>query len=112
MNRTRNKFIKYFLLYLGASLLIGVPSALLNGVWPKNITGWIIIFVCGFPSLVFGESLSEKFFNDRISHKLDPTKKDKVISVRRMGYALIVGIAVTALVFLIGCLLRDYFIFL
>ena len=111
MNNTTRRLIKGFFLYLAAALIIGVPAALLNGIWPKNMMGWIIIVVCGLPTLILGEFLGEKLFSQKISHTLDPAKKDKIISVRRMAYALVVGIAVTALVILLGYLLRAYFTF-
>jgi hypothetical protein len=111
MNTTTPRLIKSFFLYLAAALIIGVPLALLNGIWPKNMMGWIIIIVCGFPTLILGEFLGEKLFSKKISRALDPAKKDNIISVRRMAYALFVGIAVTALVILLGYLLRAYFTF-
>ena len=108
MNHTRHNFIKGFFLYLGASLLIGVPFALFNGTWPKNITGWIIIAIFGFPTLLLGEFLGEKLFSERISRALDPDKRQKIISARRMTYVLVVAVAVSALAFLLWYLLRDY----
>ena len=108
MNHTRHNFIKGFFLYLGASLLIGVPFALLNGIWPKDITGWIIIAIFGFPTLLLGEFLGEKLFSERISRALDPDKRQKIISARRMTYVLVVAVAVSALGFLLWYLLRDY----
>jgi hypothetical protein len=104
----RHITIKGFFLYPGASLLIGVPFALLNGIWPKNITGWTIIAVFGFPALLLGEFLGEKLFSERISRAVDPGKRQKVISARRMTYALLVGMAVSVLGFLLWYLLRDY----
>ena len=108
MNHTQHNFIKGFFLYLGASLFIGVPFALLNGIWPKDITGWIIIAIFAFPTLLLGELLGEKLFSERISRPLDLGKRQKVISARRMTYALVVGVAVSALGFLFWYLLRDY----
>ncbi len=108
MNHARHNFIKGFFLYLGASLVIGVPFALLNGIWPKNITGWIIIAVFGLPSLLLGEFLGEKLFSERMSRAVDPGKTQKVISPRRMIYAFVVALAVSALGFLLWYLLRDY----
>jgi hypothetical protein len=111
MNIAPRKLIKGFFLYFAAALIVGVPVALLNGIWPKNMMGWIIIIVCGFPTLILGEFLGEKLFSQKISRELDPAKEDKITSVRRMAYALVVGIAVTALVILLGYLLRAYFTF-
>jgi hypothetical protein len=74
--------------------MIGVPFALLNGYWPKNMMGWIIIVVCGFPALILGEFLGEKLFSQKIIRAVDLAKKDKIISVRRIAYALVVGMAV------------------
>jgi hypothetical protein len=108
MNDTTHKLIKGFSLYLAASLCIGVPFALLSGIWPKNITGWIIIALFGFPALLLGEFLGEKLFSGRISRAVDPGKMQKVISVRRMTYALLVGLAVSALGLLLWYSLRDY----
>jgi hypothetical protein len=108
MNHMRHNFIKGFLLYLCVSLLIGVPFALLNGIWPKNITGWIIIAIFGFPTLLLGEFLGEKLFSERISHALDPDKEQKVISARRITYALVVVVVVSTLGFLLWYLLCDY----
>jgi hypothetical protein len=103
-----HKLIKCFLLYLAASVFIGVPFALLSGIWPKNMMGWIFVGVFGFPILILGEFLGEILFGQRISRALDPAKRDKVISVRRMAYALVVAVAVSALGFLLWYLLRDY----
>ena len=108
MNDTKNKLIKSFFLYLAASVFIGVPFALLSGIWPKNMTGWIIVLIFGFPSLLLGEFVGEKLFNKRMGCGPEPTKRDKVISARRMAYALVIGVAVTVLVFLLGYLLRAY----
>jgi hypothetical protein len=110
MNDKTHKLIKGFSIYLAASLLIGVPFALLNGIWPRNITGWIIICLFGFPTIILGEFLGEKLFSERISSTLDPTKRDKVFSARRMAYALVISMIVTALVFLLGYLLRAHIV--
>jgi hypothetical protein len=111
MSITTHRFIKGFFLYLAAALIVGVPVTLLNGIWPKSKLGWIVITLCGFPALILGEFLGEKLFSKKISRALDPAKKDNIISVRRMAYALVVGIAVTALVILLGYLFRAYFNF-
>lgn len=106
MNNTKQNFIKLFFIYLAASLFIGVPFALLSGVWPKSITGWVIIFLFGLPTMLLGEFLGEKLFSEKISQKID--KKDKIISIRRMAYALIIGIVTTAVIVLLGYLLRRH----
>jgi hypothetical protein len=97
--------IKRFFLYFAASLFIGVPFALLSGIWPKSLMGWVFIAIFGFPTLILGEFLGEKLFSQRISHALDPTKRDKLISLWRMAYALAIGVTVTALIILLGYLL-------
>ena len=103
------KLIKNFLLYLAASLFVGIPFTILyGGVWPKNLTGWIIVIVFGLPTLILGELLGELLFSKKIGHTIDPGKADKLISSRRVTYALVVGIAVTALILLLGHLFRSY----
>ena len=77
MNNTTRKLTRGFFLYLAAALIIGVPVALVNGIWPNNVMGWIIIVVCVFPALILGELLGEKVFSQKISHAVDPAKKDK-----------------------------------
>ena len=108
MNNTKQNFIKVFFMYLAASLFIGVPFALLSGVWPKSITGWFIVFIFGLPTILLGEFLGEKLFSDKISQAIDKEKKEKIISSRRMAYALIIGILTTAVIILLSYLLRDY----
>jgi len=95
-------------MYLAASLFIGVPFALLSGVWPKNITGWVIVIIFGLPTMILGEFIGEKLFSDKISQTIDKDKKDKIISIRRMAYALIIGILTTAVIVLLGNLLRRH----
>ncbi len=95
-------------MYLAASLFIGVPFALLSGVWPKSITGWVIVFIFGLPTMILGEFIGEKLFSDKISQKIDNDKKDKIISIRRMAYALIIGIVTTMVIVLLGYFLRSH----
>lgn len=94
-------------MYLVASLFIGIPFALVNGIWPKSITGWIIVIIFALPTMLLGELLGEKLFSNKISQGIDKNRKDKIISVRRIGYALIMGIITTAAIVLFGYLLRD-----
>ena len=109
MNDGTHKLIKRFFLYLAAWLFIGVPFALLyGGIWPKNITGWIIVVVFGVPILILGEFVGETLFSQRIGRALDPAKIDKLLSARRIAYALVIGIAVTALILLLGYLFRSH----
>ena len=108
MNNTKQNFIKIFFMYLAASLFIGVPFSLFSGVWPKSITGWGIVFIFGLPTMMIGEFIGEKLFSDKINKAIDNDKKDKIISVRRMAYALIIGIVTTAVTFFIGYSLRPY----
>jgi hypothetical protein len=113
MNNTNN-IIKVFFIYLALTIIIGVPFALVNGIWPKNITGWVIIFLFCFPLLLLGEYLSEKLFSKKISSSLDPSHKEKVISLKRMTYALVVGIIIavfiTSLVYFFRDNIGKYFI--
>lgn len=104
-NRKQN-YIRIFFVYLAASLFIGVPYALLSGVWPKNITGWVLIFIFGLPSLILGEFIGEKLYSDKISQKIDKEYKDQIISIKRMGYALVVSFVIGVIIILIGFLLR------
>lgn len=108
MNDTTHKLIKGFFFYLVASLFIGVPFALLSGIWPKNPMGWVFIAIFGLPTLILGEFLGENLFSQRIRGGLDPAKKHKFISLRRIAYGLAVGVTVTALIVLLGYLLRGY----
>lgn len=95
-------------MYLAASLFIGIPFALLSGLWPKSITGWLIVFIFGLPTIIFGELIGEKLFSDKVSQKIDRDKKDKIISIRRMAYALIIGIITTVVIVLLGYFLRRH----
>lgn len=95
-------------MYLAASLFIGVPFALLSGVWPKSITGWLIVFIFGLPTMLLGEFIGEKLFSDKINQAIDKDKKDKIISIRRMAYALIIGIVTTIVIVMLGYLLRRH----
>ena len=108
MNNTKQSFSKIFFMYFAASLFIGVPFALFSGVWPKSITGWVIVFIFGLPTMLMGEYIGEKLFSDKINQAIDNGKIDKIISARRMAYALIIGIVTTAVTFFIGYLLRPY----
>jgi hypothetical protein len=108
MNNIRHRLIKSILLYLAASLFIGVPFALLNGAWPKNLTGWLIVAAFGFPAILFGEFLGEKIFSKKISDTVDRTGKDRILSARRMLYALIVITALIALGSLVQHLLSGW----
>lgn len=93
-------------MYLAASLFIGVPFALLSGVWPKSITGWVIVFIFGLPTMILGEFIGEKLFSDKISQTIDKDNKDKIISIRRMGYALVIGIATTVVIVMLLSLIH------
>jgi hypothetical protein len=90
MNNTKN-LTRIFFMYLAASLFVGVPFALLSGVWPKSITRWVIVFILGLSTMILGEFLGEKLFSEKISQSIDKDKKDKIISIRRMAYTLIIG---------------------
>ena len=94
-------------MYLAASLFIGIPYSLFNGVWPKTIIGWVLVFIFGLPTLILGELIGEKLFNNKISQKIDQAKKDKIIAIRRMAYALIIGIITTAIITLLGYFFRQ-----
>jgi hypothetical protein len=107
-NNNKQNYFQIFFVYLAASLFIGIPFALLSGVWPKSITGWILIFIFGFPTLILGEFIGEKLFSDKISLKIDKDKKDRLISIRRTAYALIIGIITTLFITLIGFFLRKH----
>jgi len=95
-------------MYLAASLFIGVPFALLSGVWPKSITGWVIVFILGLPIMILGEFIGEKLFSEKISQSIDKDKKDKIISIQRMAYALIIGSLTIVVIVILGFFLRKY----
>lgn len=108
MNNTKQSCIRIFFVYLAASLFIGVPFALLSGVWPKSITGWVIVLIFGLPAMILGEFIGEKLFSDKVSQTIDKDKKDKIISIRRMAYALIIGIITTVVILLLGYFLQSH----
>lgn len=108
MNSTKRNYIRVFFIYLAASLFIGVPFALLSGIWPKNITGWVIILIFGLPTMILGEFIGENFFSDKISPAIDKDRKDNLISTRRMAYALIIGIVTTIVIVLLGYFMRKH----
>lgn len=108
MSDLKQNYIRIFFVYLAASLFIGVPFALFSGVWPKGIKGWVIVFIFGLPSLILCEFIGEKLFSNKISHTIDKDKKDKIISIRRMAYALTIGIIITVVVTLLGYFLRMH----
>ena len=58
--------------------------------------------------MILGEYIGENLFSDKISQTIDKDKKNKIISIRRMGYALIIGIATTVVIVLLGFLLRTH----
>ena len=74
---TAKRLTKGILIYLGVTLLIGVPFALVNGIWPRTSTGWILLLVLTAPVMVIGEFIGEKLFDDRISDTIDPKRKNK-----------------------------------
>jgi len=102
MNSTKRIYIRSFFIYLVASVFIGVSFALLSGIWPKSITGWVIILIFGLPTMILGEFIGEKLFSDEINHAMDKDRKDNLISARRMAYALIIGIVTTIVTVLLG----------
>jgi hypothetical protein len=106
-NSDRAGWIKIFLMYFALAIVIGVPLSLLNGFWPKNITGWVIIVLLGFPLLLFCEYLGEKLFSMKISIALDTSRKDKIISLRRMAYAMIVYIILIIIITLFVYFFRE-----
>lgn len=108
MDNRKQSYISLFFMYLAASLLVGLPFALMYGVRPKSITGWIIVFLCGLPSIILGEYIGERLFSDKISRDFYGENEDKLITIRRMAYALLVGIITAVLVVMLSYLLREH----
>jgi uncharacterized membrane protein len=108
LNNMKQNYIRLFFTYLAVSLFVGVPFALLNGIWPKSITGWLIVFIFGLPTIILGEYIGEKLFSDKISQTIDKKNREKIISIRRMAYALIIGIVATAVTIVVGYLTRKH----
>ncbi len=97
------------MIYLVVVLSIGILFALFSGFWPKSIIGWSAVLIFGLPAVLLGEFLGEKLFSNKISNALDKNQKNKLISIRRMAYALIVGIITTIIIVFLGYLLKTYF---
>lgn len=58
--------------------------------------------------MILGEFIGEKLFSDKVSQTIDKDKKDKIISIRRMAYALIIGIITTVVILLLGYFLQSH----
>ncbi len=109
------KMIRRLLIYLAVSLFFGVPAALISGIWPKTALGWILIVIFAIPVMFVGGFVGEILFSDKVSDALDPRRKTKKISLVRMAYAALIGMAYIGLIQLImkifGDKIRPHFYF-
>jgi len=71
--------------FIAVGLLI-----IFNGVWPRTITGWAMLFTLSLPIYIFEEYIGSKLFSGKISQTID--KSERIISGPRMAYALLIGI--------------------
>jgi amino acid transporter len=100
-NINSKKIIRGILIYIAVTFLFGVPAALISGIWPKTVTGWILIIILAVPVMVIGSFIGEKLFSDKISDTIDPKRKNKQISPRRMYYQLLIGVIYVVLLLLV-----------
>jgi len=100
-NLKPKKITRSLLIYLAISLFFGVPAALISGIWPKTVIGWILIVLFAIPVMITGSFIGEMLFSKKISDTLDPGGKAKKVSPTRMAYAVLIGITYIVLIQLI-----------
>jgi hypothetical protein len=114
-NTNSKKIIRAIRVYIAVTFLFGVPAALISGIWPKTVTGWILIIIFAVPVMVVGGFIGEKLFSNKISVTLDPNRKSKQISPRLMAYSLLIGVIYIFLLLLVmhefGDKIKTHFYF-
>jgi len=82
--------IKVISTYVAVNIVVVGLIIIFNGIWPRSITGWALLFTLGFPICIFLEYIGTKLFGERINQVID--NSTKTVSISRILYVLLIGL--------------------
>lgn len=94
--------------YLAITLFICVGVLIFYYPWhPSTVLGWSLFLMIIPPLYLFGEFIGSKIMSEKISEKIESTKKTPKVSAPRMVYILFIMTSFVFIALLIQYLLNH-----